>query len=466
MAGNPGLEPRAREIAAQVRRGERTARQACAAALKIIELRNPGLNAVVQMDAERSFAEADEVDRRVASREFLPLAGVPYTLKDNLWAAGWRVSQGSRLFSDFVAPRDAWCVERFRKAGAVLVGITNCSELACKGVTDNPLYGVTRNPWDPRLTPGGSSGGAAAATAAGMAPLALCTDAGGSTRRPAAHVGVVGMKPSLGLVPYLPHAFPEPNLGISVIGVMAQDVDDAALALGCLAGYSSDDPYSVPADFDLEEETSGLRVAWSPDLGCGFPIDADVREALESLVARLGVQARAAPDWPAGTGEYPLAAMQQAGAAAFYGEAARARRAEMDPDVAALIDAGFARTGAEIAECVLRREALVASLARFFERFDLLLAPTAPVTAWPIPLLGPSHIGGRPVGPRAHAAFTPLFNYCGVPACSVPAGLVRGLPVGIQIIGPRFRDAAVLRYARYIESLAAIAATRPPPAGP
>src|SRR5258708_9311765 len=126
MAGNPGLEPRAREIAAQVRRGERTARQACAAALKIIELRNPGLNAVVQMDAERSFAEADEVDRRVASREFLPLAGVPYTLKDNLWAAGWRVSQGSRLLSDFVAPPHAWCAARVRKAGSGRRRLTHC----------------------------------------------------------------------------------------------------------------------------------------------------------------------------------------------------------------------------------------------------------------------------------------------------------------------------------------------------
>src|SRR5258708_27755837 len=218
-----------------------------------------------------------------------------------------------------------------------------------------------------------------------MAPLALCADAGGSTRRPAAHVGVVGMKPSLGLVPYLPHAFPEPNLGISVIGVMAQDVDDAALALGCLAGYSSDDPYSVPADFDLEEETSGLRVAWSPDLGCGFPIDADVREALESLVPRLCLQARAAPHWPAGPGEYPLAAMQQAGAAAVYGEAARARRAEMDPDVAALIDSRRARTGAEVPQCVLRREALVASLAPFFPPFHLPLTPPAPPPPSPLP---------------------------------------------------------------------------------
>src|SRR5260221_7043589 len=127
----------------------------------------------------------------------------------------------------------------------------------------------------------------------------------------------------------------------------------------------------------------------------------------------------------------------------------------MSLDVVAHTEAGFERTGDENAECVLRREALVASLARFFERFDLLLAPTAPVTAWPIPLLGPSHIGGRPVGPRAHAAFTPLFNYCGVPACSVPARLERGVPEGIHTFRPPFRDAALPRHARLIEPLAA-----------
>jgi aspartyl-tRNA(Asn)/glutamyl-tRNA(Gln) amidotransferase subunit A len=465
------LHPRARTIAGEVACGGRTARAVCDDALARIATGNARLNAVVQMDPERSLAEAADVDRRVAAGEDLPLAGVPYTLKDNLWAKGWRVSQGSKLFADFVAPRDAWCVERFRAAGAVLVGITNCSELACKGVTDNPLYGTTRNPWNTALTPGGSSGGAAAATAAGFTPLALCTDAGGSTRRPAAHVGLVGMKPSLGLVPYLPHTFPEPNLGISVIGVMAHDVEDAELALRILSGYCPADPYSVPLPHSIplfhetnegrDETTHGIqgvwppKVAWSADLGCGFPIDADVLACLLALVAKLDVE-QASPQWPEETGEYPLAAMQQSGVAAFYGAAMKDRRADIDPDILALLDAGLKRTGAEIAACVLKREVLVAALEAFFERYDLLLAPTAPVTAWPIGQLGPAVIGGEPASPRGHAAFTPLFNYCGVPACSIPAGLVRGLPVGLQIIGPRFQDARVLRYARHIQSLAPV----------
>ncbi len=176
---------RAREIAAAVGARRTSARAQCEAALARIAVRNPALNAIVTQQPGVSLAEADAVDRRVAAGESLPLAGVPFTLKDNLWAKGWRATQGSRLFADHVAPLDSACVERFRAAGAVLVGITNCSEFACKGVTTNPLFGATRHALDERLTPGGSSGGAASATAAGFAPLALCTDAGGSTRRSA-----------------------------------------------------------------------------------------------------------------------------------------------------------------------------------------------------------------------------------------------------------------------------------------
>lgn len=447
-------QSRARQIAAEVRSRRRTARDVCQEARSRINAGNARLNAIVQMDEKKSLAEAAEVDRRIAAGESLPLAGVPYTLKDNLWAKGWRVSQGSQLFQDFVAPQDAPCVERFRAAGAVLVGITNCSEFACKGVTENPLYGATRNPWNTALTPGGSSGGAAAATAAGFTPLALCTDAGGSTRRPAAHVGLVGMKPSLGLVPSLPHGFPEPNLGISVIGVLGQDVEDVELALSVLASYCPADPYSVllPSEVLNEKSVRPPKVAWSADLGCGFAIDADVLECLEKVVERLDVE-KASPKWPAGTGEYPLVATQQAGLAAYYGEAVKERRNEIDPDILAMIDLGMKRSGAEVAACALKREALVEALDELFQRYDLLLAPTAPVTAWPIGQLGPPVIGGKPAGPRGHAAFTPLFNYCGAPACSVPAGRVRGLPVGLQVIGPRFADARVLRYARHIESL-------------
>lgn len=446
---------RAAEIAASVAQGRSSAREQCEAVLARIAAKNPALNAIVTQRPEVSLAEADAVDARIAAGEKLPLAGVPYTLKDNLWAKGWRAAQGSKLYADHIAPRDSACVERFRAAGAVLVGITNCSEFACKGVTTNPLFGTTRNPWNMRLTTGGSSGGAAAATASGMTPLALCTDAGGSTRRPAAHVGLVGMKPTLGLVPN-PHGFPEPNLGISVIGVMAACSDDVKLALDVLAGYDALDPFSSPAPAAMPvKPPNELRIAWSRDLGCGFPIDSDVLEALEALVRKLAASGcrieEASPAWPPGTAEYPLLAVQQSGLAALFGEALRTRRGDLDPDIAGQIEAGLGHSGADIAARLLMRERISQALADFFRSHDLLLCPAAPVTAWPVEQLGPPLIGGRPAGPRGHAAFTPLFNYCGVPACSVPAGLVRGLPVGLQVAGPRWSDSCILDFARHIE---------------
>ena len=444
----------AREIAARV--GARTiaARAMVAAFVGRIERFNPRLNAIIGFDAAAALEEADGVDARLAAGESLPLAGVPFTVKDKLWVGGRRATQGSKIFADFQAPRDAWAVARLRALGAVVIGITNCSEFACKGITTNPLHGGTRNPWALDLTPGGSSGGAAAATAARFAPLALATDAGGSVRRPAAHTGLVGLKPSQGVIPQ-PWGFAEPNLGISVTGVLARDVADAQLAFEHLLGHHPADAFSLPAT--LERDLSSARLAWSPRLGCGFAIDADVLQAFEGVIAALraaGHQiALADPQWPPGTREYPLVAIQQAGLAALFADTLDARRADFDPDIAAQIDAGRRHSGSEIARLMLQREAIAASLAAFFETSDLLLCPTAPVTAWPLEQLGPAQIGGAPAGPRGHAGFTPLFNYCGVPAISVPVALVRGLPIGLQIVGPRFADLRVLAFASEVERM-------------
>jgi aspartyl-tRNA(Asn)/glutamyl-tRNA(Gln) amidotransferase subunit A len=201
----------------------------------------------------------------------------------------------------------------------------------------------------------------------------------------------------------------------------------------------------------------GLRIAFSSDLGCGFAIDADVLEVIEGAVSALGGAGyrieEADPVWPAGTSAYPLLALQQAGLAALYGRQFEADRTQFDPDIAAQIELGLRTGGAQIAEVLLLRERIYASLNAFFGRYDLLICPTSPVTSWPVDLLGPPLIGGLPTGPRGHAAYTPLFNYCGVPACSVPAGLVRGLPVGLQIVAPRYEDARVLHFARAVEHL-------------
>ena len=426
---------------------------------------NPALNAIVQFDAEAVIAEARSVDARLAAGEALPMAGVPATIKDNLWVAGRTITQGSRLFADFSAPRDAWAVARLRALGAVVLGITNCSEFACKGVTDNLVYGATCHPLDASLTPGGSSGGAVAALAAGLGLLALGTDAGGSVRRPAAHCGLVGHKPTQGVIAH-PWGFAEPNYGVSVVGLLARNVGDCAWLLDHLSGFDAGDASAAPLAVDWQAEVGSRsepprewRIAWSPQLGCDFAIDADVRSALAQRVDVLRAAgwavADADPDWAAAVRACPIDALQHAGLHALYGDALATRRHDIDPNLAAQIDAGAASTPAERARVLRLREPVVASLARFFEQHDVLLCPTTPVVAWPLGQIGPPVIGGRPAGPRGHAAYTPLFNLCGVPACSVPAGQVRGLPVGLQVVAPRFQDTRVLQVAALLERLAA-----------
>ena len=254
---------KAREVAASVLGGALSACEVAAAMNARIAALDPLLNAFVDHRPADVLEAASAVDARIAAGERPPLAGVPFTVKDNLWLGGRPATFGSRLFEGFVAPRDSWCVARLRALGAVPLGVTACSEFACKGVTNTPLHGRTLNPWDTSRTPGGSSGGAVAAVAAGLGPLALATDAGGSTRRPAAHTGLVGMKPTLGYVPN-PWGFDDPNHLLSVIGQVGRDVEDCALMLDVLAGFDGRDPLSQPvfATARVGDALKAQRPAW------------------------------------------------------------------------------------------------------------------------------------------------------------------------------------------------------------
>ena len=208
--------------------------------------RNPSLNALCAFDPATARSDAQQVRARIAAGERPGLAGVPVVVKDNIWVAGRRIAQGSRLFADHVAPQDAIAVARLRRSGAVIIGIGNCPEFACKGVTNSPLHGVARHPLDLRLTPGGSSGGNAAALAADFAPIALGTDGGGSGRRPPAHTGVVGFKPSFGAIPYGP-GFPEPFWGIAVLAPMGRTVGDVATLSRPSPGRTPVIPRALPS---------------------------------------------------------------------------------------------------------------------------------------------------------------------------------------------------------------------------
>jgi aspartyl-tRNA(Asn)/glutamyl-tRNA(Gln) amidotransferase subunit A len=231
-----------------------------------------------------------------------------------------------------------------------------------------------------------------------------------------------------------------------------------------LTAWEPADPLSCPAFAGADAMTtlklplSGLRLAWTPQLGLGLSIDGDVRATLEAAVARLRAAGwtidDADPAWPAQAREYPLLDLQQAALAQLFGDAWRRTPERFDPDIGRQIELGLAVSGLRIAELLRLRERQHASLTEFFSRHDALLCPVAPVEAWPIGLAAPAQIGGLPAGPRGHAAFTPLFNYTGVPAISIPCGSGRrGLPVGLQIVGPRFADARVLQLAWHAEQV-------------
>ncbi|MBW7969749.1 amidase [Bradyrhizobium sp. BR 10289] len=443
----------ARAIAADVTAGRTSAVETAKAALARIEAAKT-LNAVVTIDPARTLADAAAVDERLRSGETMLLAGVPIIVKDNIWAGGWRITQGSRLFADFIAPRDAIAIERLRKAGAVVVGIGATSEFASKGVTNSQLYGPTHHPLDPTLTPGGSSGGPAVAVAAGLVPLAIGTDAGGSSRRPPAHVGVAGFKPSYGAIPYGP-GFAEPFFGLSVIAPIAADVADIALAFEAMAGADPRDPDSAVIAQEAGD-IADLHIAFSPRLGLDVAVDDVVANGLASAVQRLAAAglpiAHRDPVWPAGATEDAIMPLQHAGLAALYGDTFRKDPAVFDPDIARQIERGLAWSGADVAGALVASTAIANAFASFFTETDLLLTPTVPCVAWPLTQLGPDMIGGRAASPRAHAVFTPFVNHARLPAISIPCGRDgRGLPFGLQIIARRGQDRTLLRAARAIE---------------
>jgi aspartyl-tRNA(Asn)/glutamyl-tRNA(Gln) amidotransferase subunit A len=438
----------ATDIAAEVRAGRLDPRAVAEAALEAVERLNPSLNALVSVDRAQVMADAAAAAPGV-------LAGVPLVVKDNIWVRGRRITQGARSFADFVAPADARAVARARAQGAVILGIGACSEMACKGVTTTPLYGATRHPMDPALGPGGSSGGNAAALAAGLAPLALGTDAGGSGRRPAAHCGVVGFKPSLGAIPYGP-GFAEPFWDISVIAPMARCVTDAALLFEALAGPDPLDPASR-LTLDATADPRGLRIAFAPTLGRDVAVDDDIASAVAAAVEALRTDGfaieDAAPDWPGTADEAALMPLQAASLAAIHGTRWQADPALFDPDIGAQIEAGLRLTGADVARALEAGRSIRETMAAFLARFDLLLCPTAPCVAWPHDRLGPAEIGGRPAGPRGHAVFTPQANHARVPALSLPCGRGRaGLPAGLQIVAAFGRDRTVLAAAQAFEA--------------
>ncbi|EJL92697.1 amidase, Asp-tRNAAsn/Glu-tRNAGln amidotransferase A subunit [Herbaspirillum sp. CF444] len=445
----------AAQLAAGYRSGAFTPVQALEACLARIAQCQPAINAMVVIDADGARAAAQaSLARWNASAPLGPLDGVPVSVKDNMHVAGMPTTWGSRLLQGFVAARDELPVARLRSAGAVLIGKTNLPEFAMQGYTWNGLHGASRNPWNTALTPGGSSGGAAAAVAAGCGPLALATDGGGSIRRPASHCGLVGFKPSAGLVPRS-DGLPEIFLDYEVAGGIGRSVADVAAFTRVLAGCDLTAPVPHRA-----------RILFVPRFG-GHPVDAGIAAQLAQAADRFAALGHDVVQ----SESFELAeeinqrwsALSTAGLVwmmervASYPEFAAACGTGTEPELllgnAARehLSAGRRQASSALFETLAAVRTLKLRLSGIFSQYDAILTPATAALPWPAEQTHPAAIAGSAVGPRGHAIFTAFANAAGLPAIALPTGLVEGMPTGLQLIGMQGRDAGLLALAQQYE---------------
>ena len=444
------------ELVDRIRRRELSPVEVLRACLDRIERHNAALNAIVILDAERALAAARVAEQRLMAGEDLgPLGGVPFAVKDLEDVAGMRTTFGSPLFVDNVAADDSINVARLRAAGAHPIGKTNTPEFGAYMQTSNAVFGATRNPWHLERTPGGSSGGSAAALVAGLVPLVTASDGGGSIRHPAAFTGCVGLKPTFRRVPQRP----QPILTFddtAVWGPLTLTVRDAARVADVTFGPSEEDPTALPDaegsyEAAIEEPPPRLRIAWCADLGQFVQPDV-AREvaACAAVMAQLGHEVEPFESRIPFVGK----AWSLTGAVTEY---MRHREALATPDLLdPMLREGLLRAqrsaADDLAYAYQRRTELVRWTAAAFDRFDVLMMPTLPMEAFPIGVVHPIEIAGRAI--RIHEAFpfTHPFNLSGHPALALPAGFTdAGLPASVQFVARRFREDLLLRLGRQFE---------------
>ena len=460
----------AREMLRAMEVGDISARELLDLHLDRIDQVNPGVNALVNLDPDRARLRAAEVDQARANGVPVgALAGLPIAFKDTHEVEGWVTSHGSVLRATHVSDHDDLVIARLRAAGVVPLGRSNVPEFAVGGHTSNALHGTTHNPYHLQRSAGGSSGGAAAALATGMIPIADGSDTGGSLRIPSSYCNVVGLRPSLGRVPTWPTLNAWETLSVS--GPMGRTVADVAVLLSTMAGAACGVPQSLhtPAglfDGRLSSDLEGLRVAVTSEVGAGMAIDADIVTVVESVatVASAGgaLLEHAAPDLSGALEVFSV--LRAWHFHEKFGPMVAANAESLGNSLVQNAAQGARLTGADVSRALVERTRLLSAVLQFFERYDVLLMPVTQAVPFPVHLDYPEWAGGVPVRHYLDwVAPCTAITAIGCPALSLPAGFTAdGLPIGVQLVAAPGHDRLLLDVAHALEERLECASRRPP----
>ncbi len=450
------------EMVEKIKTQEITSVEITETLIERIEKINPIINAYCTLTLDLAREMAKKADDAVKKGEKLgALNGIPTSIKDLNLTKGIRTTFGSKIYENFIPDEDGAVVKRLKNAGCVILGKTNTPEFGYIGVTHNLIFGETKNPWNLERTSGGSSGGAAAAEAAGLSILAQGSDGGGSIRSPSALNGLYGIKPSFGRVPNYPQKYLFGET-LKHIGPLVRNVKDAALMLDVMKGPHEGDKYSLPKEDikyidHVDEKPKKLKIGYSLDLGVAKAVNPEIKSAVinsaqkfESLdwdveeikVKRKNIELAFLTTWTS------MIAYDLKPKLAEW-------REKMDPGLIKAIEAGSGYSGPSFMKAMNIRRIYYDIIYRIFEQYDIIITPTVACTAFELGKNNPDIIGGKPVSPASWTLFTFVFNMTGHPAASIPCGWSsEGLPIGMQIVGKRFNDLKVLQVSKAFEEIA------------
>lgn len=457
------------ELREMIKRQEMSSQEITEMMIERIEQINPKLNAFCTPTFDLARASAKEADESIKKGGQLGLLqGVPISIKDEMPLKGIRTTFGSKLYENYIPEESDISVQRLQEAGSVILGKTNMPEFGVFAVTYNKIFGESKNPWDLKRTPGGSTGGGAAAVVSGLCFLSLGADGGGSIRIPSSLCGAYGIKPSFGRVP----VYPVSGLHFESLihyGPIVRYVKDAALMLDAMKGPHEADMYALPEQnisyFEkVDDKPSKLKIGYSLDLGFSKVIDPDVKENVEKSAekfTKLG--------WDVEKTKFKIKNPERC-FLAIYGVTVyfdlmkdlEKNPELLDPELVKAAQVGAGMTGVDVARAMSLRKKYFDQFYHYFQDYDILITPTTNLPAFELGQIYPSMIAGKMVSPTAWMPFTAIFNLTGLPAASIPCGWSKeGLPIGMQILGRRLDDLTVLQVSKAFEEIAPWQAKKP-----